>query len=60
MVSAAIVLWLGRLPPAARWQPVALALILGGALGNVWDRMQLGYVIDFIDVHVAWLALAGL
>ena len=51
VVSAAIVYWLGRLPPAARWQPAALSLIVGGALGNVWDRLQLGYVIDFIDVH---------
>ncbi len=30
---------------------LALALILGGALGNVWDRVLLGHVIDFIQVH---------
>ena len=51
VVSAAILLWLLRLPPTARWQSGALSLIMGGALGNVWDRLQLGYVIDFIDVH---------
>lgn len=28
-----------------------LALVLGGALGNLWDRLALGYVIDFIQVH---------
>ena len=28
-----------------------MALILGGALGNVWDRITLGYVIDFIDFY---------
>jgi len=42
VVSAAIVVWMTR----------GLAMILGGALGNVWDRLSLGYVIDFIDVYV--------
>ena len=32
---------------------MALALILGGALGNAFDRWQLGYVVDFISVHWA-------
>jgi signal peptidase II len=31
---------------------VALALILGGALGNAWDRMRFGFVIDFLEVHI--------
>jgi len=29
-------------------------LILAGAMGNIWDRLSLGYVVDFIDVYVSW------
>lgn len=50
-VGAAILVWLWRLPRERRWLPVALALVLGGALGNLWDRLILGYVVDFIDVY---------
>lgn len=50
-VSAGIVVWLKRLGPGQTWLAVALALVLGGALGNVWDRVVLGYVVDFIDVY---------
>ena len=58
-VSAVIVLWIKRLQQHEKWQAVALALILGGAIGNVIDRIWLGYVVDFIDVyyeHMHWPA----
>ena len=31
-----------------------LVLILAGAVGNIWDRLTLGYVVDFIDWHITW------
>lgn len=52
VVSAAIVVWLARLQKGQAWLAIGLTMILGGALGNVWDRLSLGYVIDFIDVYV--------
>ena len=53
-VTGGILVWLCRLP--ARGQNLlaaALCLVMGGALGNVIDRMRLGHVIDFIRVHYA-------
>jgi signal peptidase II len=50
-VSAALIVWLRRLPATTRLLPAALALIIGGALGNLVDRLRQGYVIDFIQVH---------
>ena len=35
------------------WVAVSMALVLGGALGNLWDRLALGHVVDFIQVHAA-------
>lgn len=51
VVSAIIVLWLKKLSNDQVWLAIALALILGGAVGNVYDRLTLGYVVDFIDVY---------
>ncbi|MGH6636685.1 MAG: signal peptidase II [Gammaproteobacteria bacterium] len=51
VVSACIVYWLYRLPRGKVVLAAGLSLILGGALGNLWDRLSLGYVIDFIDLY---------
>jgi signal peptidase II len=50
-VSIVLVVWLYQLPARQTLLATALALVLGGAVGNLWDRVVLGYVIDFIDFH---------
>ncbi|CAM3587225.1 signal peptidase II [Parendozoicomonas haliclonae] len=50
-VSVALVIWISRLEKDQKLQAAALTLILGGALGNLWDRAIFGHVIDFILVH---------
>ncbi|WPC04413.1 signal peptidase II [Pseudomonas benzenivorans] len=51
VVSLVLVIWLKRLKPEETWLAAALALVLGGALGNLVDRVLLGHVVDFILVH---------
>lgn len=50
-VSTGFAVWLTRLPRADRWSAVALALVIGGAIGNVVDRVRLGHVVDFILLY---------
>lgn len=50
LLAIAVYAW--RLPATARLPQTALALILGGAFGNLIDRVRLGYVVDF--VHLYW------
>ena len=47
----AIAVYAWRLPITSRLPQTALALIMGGAVGNLLDRMRLGYVIDYVDVY---------
>ena len=49
--SVLIIRWLSRLPREAVREACAWALILGGAIGNLIDRIRFGYVIDFLDVY---------
>ncbi|WP_440615765.1 signal peptidase II [Cysteiniphilum sp. 6C5] len=52
IVAIVILVWLARLPKNKNLTACALSLILGGALGNVYDRMIHGYVVDFLDFHI--------
>ena len=54
--AAGFIVWLLRSHPNQRLFCFALALVLGGAIGNVIDRVLWGYVIDFLDFHWDWLA----
>jgi signal peptidase II len=50
-VSVVITIWLARLKKHETLLAVALSLVLGGAVGNLIDRLLYGYVIDFLDVY---------
>jgi signal peptidase II len=50
-VSLFLALWLTRLPARQRLLRWAVAIILGGALGNLYDRITYGYVVDFISLY---------
>ncbi len=50
-VSTYIIYWIYQTPRSQPWQGLALALVLSGALGNLYDRLSLGYVVDFIQLH---------
>ena len=51
LIIGVLVAWLRRLPPGQSRVALALALILGGAAGNLIDRVLYGHVIDFIDLY---------
>ncbi|MFT7300109.1 MAG: signal peptidase II [Porticoccus sp.] len=59
VVTVVIVVWLSRLSDRQVLLALALSLVLGGAIGNLWDRVLLGYVVDFVDLyyrHYHWPA----
>lgn len=51
VVTVVLIVWLLRLPKDEQVTGAALGLIIGGAVGNLIDRIKLGYVVDFIDVY---------
>ncbi len=58
IITGAIYLYVTQLPNRRRLVQIAMGFILGGALGNVIDRIRLGYVIDFIQV--GWFPIFNL
>lgn len=51
-IAALVAVWIAR--EKARSDVVALGLVLGGALGNIVDRVRYGYVVDFIHIQYGW------
>jgi signal peptidase II len=48
-IAIAVAVWIGR--EKQRGDQIALGMVLGGALGNILDRIRFGYVVDFADLH---------
>ena len=53
IIAAIFIIWMLKSHPGQKLFSFALACILGGAIGNVIDRTLYGYVVDFLDFHVA-------
>jgi signal peptidase II len=57
LVTLALVIWLWRLRRNEQWLALGLALIIGGAVGNLIDRVAYGHVVDFIQVYLPLIPL---
>ncbi|MEO8101730.1 MAG: signal peptidase II [Betaproteobacteria bacterium] len=53
VIISLVLAWMLRSNHLNRWLSIALALIIGGAMGNLYDRVLHGYVVDFVQWHVA-------
>ena len=51
IISVVLLIWLTRLKTHEKLLAIALVFVLGGAFGNLYDRVVYGYVVDFIDWH---------
>ncbi len=49
-IATGVLVWLWR--EKNKWDAVALSFVLGGALGNIVDRVRYGFVVDFADLHI--------
>ena len=56
LVAAVYIVWMLRSHPEQTLFCFSLSLVLGGAVGNVMDRLLWGHVVDFLDFHWAWLS----
>ncbi len=56
LAAAGVIIWMLKAHPTQKLFSFAMACILGGAVGNVIDRMVHGYVVDFLDFHWTWMA----
>ena len=56
VVATGFILYMLRSHPSQKLFCFALALVLGGAVGNVIDRIAYGHVVDFLDFHWDWLS----
>jgi signal peptidase II len=56
LVAAVVIVWMLRSHAGQRLFSFAMACILGGAIGNVVDRLVHGYVVDFLDFHWRWMS----
>lgn len=50
-ICGLLIHWLRKQSVTQRWSGIAYSLIIGGALGNVFDRLVLGHVVDFLDFY---------
>lgn len=57
LVTLALVIWLLRLERDERLLGISLSLIIGGAVGNLIDRVVFGHVVDFIQVYLPFIPL---
>ena len=51
-VGIGLFIWMVRLKRSEGWLAIAIALVIGGAFGNLIDRLILGYVVDFLDFYI--------
>ncbi len=50
-VTGLLAFWMRRLPASEKWNNIAYSLIIGGAVGNVFDRVVHGFVVDYLDFY---------